>query len=612
MDEPSRTNGLGNSMGPVIDGKTCPHLYLRRVQLSRGKAAYLVKKNGAYAPVSWDEVHSHVLGLFRFFREQKFEAGEKIIIMSQTRSEWAITDIAAQCAGLVTVPIYPSLVAEDCAYIVDHCDARLIFAEDEKQLRKLLDVFGRTREPLPVVTFEEPSTAIEGLTVFSYSELVKSPRDETLNEEFGRSAASIQPSDVFSIVYTSGTTGQPKGAVLTQSNMVSELRATINDLDLSEADLTLTFLPFAHILGRVESLAPLISGATLAFAECNDSVAENAQEVGPTILVSVPRVYEKAFARIQAMVDSGSPLKKKLFTWALGVGREVARARSNRQPLSPLQSLKYQVADRLIFAKVRAKMGGRVRWTVSGGAPLSPDLCEFFHACGVTVLEGYGLTETTAAMCFNRPDDFTFGTVGRPIAGVDLKIDMDGEILVRGTTIFREYYKNPQATREAFTKDGWFRTGDIGEIDGRGNLKITDRKKEIIVTAAGKNIAPQKIENLIKTIRFISNVMVYGDRQRYLVALLTLNEHEISSWARHRGISFSDVNELMACRNVMDLLESEMSQVNGRLASFETVKRFKVLSKDFTIEDGELTPSLKVKRRVVTQRHQGLLNEMYL
>jgi len=324
----------------------------------------------------------------------------------------------------------------------------------------------------------------------------------------------------------------------------------------------------------------------------------------------VPRIYEKIFAKIQTEVAAGSAAKQKVFHWAVAVGKQMANHRSLKQAPSPFLMAKFLLADKLVFKTVREKLGGNIRLTVSGGAPLNRDLCEFFHACGIKVLEGYGLTETTAAIAVNRPDDYRFGTVGRPVGDTEFKIANDGEILARGSLIFREYFKNDEATAETL-QNGWFHTGDIGEIDERGFLRITDRKKELIVTAGGKNVAPQKLENLLKGRRFVSNGLVFGDKMKYLVALVTLNEPEIAKWARDEGMAFGDYSELILSDKVHQIVQGEIAAMNKNLPSYESIKKFKILPRDFTIESGELTPSLKLKRKVCVARYKGEIEAMY-
>lgn len=591
----------------VVDGRNVPEAYLRRIALSPNEPAFWLKKDGKYQPLVWKEVHAWMLGIYEGLSRMGIGKGDAVCIMSGSRPEWLLTDIAVQGLKGIAVPIYHSSSLEDIAYILDHCQAKAVFAEDAAQCEKLAQVF-KKRPALPVIMFQGESHP--GLKVTPMKEFAKLENEKAAHEAFAKTAATIQPNDMASIVYTSGTTGLPKGAVLTHHNFGSELRFVVNEIELYESDVTLTFLPFAHIFGRVESFLPIFAGTSLGFAESINSVSQNISELKPTLLLSVPRIYEKIYAKIISQVESAPPARKKIFYWAVGVGRAMAVHRSLKTTPSPLLWAKFKLADKLVFEKIRNTLGGNIRLTVSGGAPLNRELCEFFHACGIKVLEGYGLTETTAAVAVNRPDDYRFGTVGRPVGDSQFKIAEDGEILVKGSLIFREYYRNDEASGESL-KNGWFHTGDIGEIDAHGFLRITDRKKELIVTAGGKKVAPQKLENMIKARRFMSNGLVFGDKQKYLVALVTLNEPEVTKWASESGIAFSDYAELSKQPKVKEIVETEIAEVNKELASYESIKKFRILPKDFTIESGELTPSLKLKRKVCVERYRSEIDGMY-
>lgn len=594
----------------TVDGKTIADAYVKRIDLSSGKRAVLVKKDGKYQPVTWHEIHAKVTGLANALTKMGMKKGDRICILSQSRIEWMMADLANLCSGFITVPIYQSNIAEDVAYILQHSGAKLIYIEDDTQALKLNEALKLVGMNIPVVSFTPCPSEIQGVKAQLLQDFAQTP-DHDGDVQFRNTAAAIQPDDIATIVYTSGTTGKPKGALLTHRNLASELRAVIQGFELTEEDCTLTFLPFAHILARLESLMPIYSGITLAFAEKIETVPQNIQEVGPTILISVPRIYEKIYAKIKSEVASAPQFNQRVFAWASEIGREKVRLDSEHKAVPLPLLLKYRVADKVVFRKIRAKLGGKIRLSVSGGAPLSADLCEFFHAAGIKIVEGYGLTETTAAITVNRPDDFSFGSVGKPLGDAEIRIAPDGEILVRGSVVFKEYYNNPEATKEVFTNDGWFCTGDIGEITARGFLKITDRKKELIVTSAGKNIAPQKLENLLKGSRFISQAIVFGDKQKYIAALLTLNEPEVMKWAKEQGIHFTQFEELTKEPRVLDMVEAEVHLANGHLASFETVKKFKILPRDLSIETGELTPSLKVKRKVCAQKYKDYVEALF-
>ncbi len=593
-----------------VDGKTVPEAYLRRVDVSPTESIFRHKKDGQYVSVSWTDFHKKVLKVFSYLNGLGLKHEDTACIFSQSSPDWMLIDYASQGCGLVVVPIYHSNSVEDVAYILENSEAKMIFVDDEGCCKKLEEAFKTTKNTIPVVTLFEKTAGSSSFSTKNLSDILNAPEAKGADALFRKMASQVKPESMASIVYTSGTTGRPKGVVLSQSNFTTEARSLAAEMELTNSDDTLTFLPFAHIMGRMESLIPIFSGITLNFAENINTVAQDIGTVGPTILVSVPRIYEKIYSKIQSEVQSQPEIKRNIFQWAMNVGREYVRLKSDKSVIPILLGIKYRIADQLVFAKIRQKMGGKIRITISGGAPLSRELCEIFHACGIRIMEGYGLTETTAAITLNRPEDMCFGTVGRTFANSELKIAEDGEILVRGPVVFKEYYKNPEATKEVF-RDGWFCTGDIGEINDRGFLKITDRKKELIVTSGGKNIAPQKLENALKGSRFISNCMVYGDKQKYIVALLTLNEAEMMKWGKDKGLSFSNYAELSTSKEVTQLLDGEVKTANGQLASYETIKKFSILPADFTIETGELTPSLKVKRKVVTTKYKDYIDKMY-
>lgn len=602
----------GIKMGSgVLDGKTLADVYLKRVEISGDKTAHLVKKDGQYRSLTWNGIHEKVLGIFENYQRLGIVPGDRVCILSNTRSEWNISDLANLVSGVITVPIYQSNTVDDIVYLLEHSTPKLIFAEDDAQVIKLQAAFEKFQKALPIVTFDAKELVREGLSLVSFEQFIRFSGNQSVNQDLKKVSTALTQESPASIVYTSGTTGRPKGVVLSHSNFAAECRAILEVFDLGSDDRVLSFLPNAHILGRVESLMGIFSGWEMAYAENLNSISQNLTEVRPTLLISVPRIYEKVYSKIQSDVASAPPLKQKIFNWSVTVGRQIAKMRSEQFPIPVSLLAKYQIADRLVFSKVRSKMGGRIRMTVSGGAPLAAELCEFFHACGIKILEGYGLTETTAAAAANFPGDYRFGTVGKPLGDTEFKIAPDGEILIRGSVVFKEYYRDPAATKSAFTEDGWFLTGDIGEISDRGFVKITDRKKELIVTSAGKNIAPQKIENLLKSQRFISQVIVCGDKQKFLGALITLNQEEISKWASISGISFSHFEELIKKEPVIKLIGDKVKSVNAQLASFETIKTFKLLPADFTTETGELTPSLKLKRKVILNKYQDYVEELF-
>jgi long-chain acyl-CoA synthetase len=437
-------------------------------------------------------------------------------------------------------------------------------------------------------------------------------RREALQSTLTDRVASTQPNDVASIVYTSGTTGPPKGVVQTHGNHVAALRAAHDSTPMHEGWTHLLFLPLAHSFARLESFLGVHEGLCTAFAENLDKVGDNLREVKPHFICSVPRVFEKVYAKILAGVEAGSPAKRKIFRWAVSVGRDVSRHQQRGQPVPVGLEFKRKVAHKLVFSKLHAALGGRLVWAVSGGAPLARDIAEFFHAAGILLLEGYGLTETCPALTFNRPARYKFGSVGQALPGVELRIAADGEILAKGPNIAtRGYFKQPDATKEVFEADGWFHTGDIGRIDEDGFVFITDRKKDLIVTAGGMNIAPQNVENLLKADPFISQVMVYGDRRPYPVALITINPEELQKFAREQGILATDAAVIVKHPKIVERIGRTVEEKNTQLQSYSKIKKFTVLPADFTLDGGELTPTLKVKRKVVAQKYMDAIEELY-
>lgn len=594
-----------------LDGRSVPEAYLRRIKQNAEQEFCYVKRSGQYETITWKQLHHLVLGTSSGLRSQGLKAGDRVAILSQSVPEWNAVDLATLCSGAVTVPIYPSLLAKEIAYILKDCGATFLFVENETQYAKAVEALKELGKKLPLICFSDSFHEIEGYEVVSFKAFSRLTDKNRAQSDLEAVCQSIEPETLASIVYTSGTTGVPKGVMLSHSNFTDTLRAAVVQVDIEATDCLLTFLPFSHIFGRVESFAPIFCGVKLAFAENIASIPQNILEIRPTYLISVPRIYEKIFAKIQTQVNSTSPQKQKLFWWAVDIGKQVVQLKSENKPVPMVLELKYQVAKRLVLHKISDKMGGKIRLTVSGGAPLNTDLCKFFHACGVRIMEGYGLTETTGPIIANAPEDYRFGTVGKPLQGAEMKIASDGEILLRGPMVFKGYYNNPKATKEVLTEDGWFHSGDIGEIDDRGFLKITDRKKEILVTAGGKNVAPQKLENLLKNAPYISNSIIIGDKQKYLTALITINEEELGQAVKDKGGQFSGVQQLCEHPEALELIQHQVDQINKELASFETIKKFRLLPIDFSIETGELTPSLKLKRRVILEKHKEKIDEMY-
>lgn len=572
---------------------------------------YYYKKEGKWRPVTFREAYEETRATSAGLLALGVEKGERVGIVSETRREWALADMAILSAGGITVGVYPTETAQNTAYILKHSECRFVFIENRKQYEKILSVKDELPElkKLILITPER----IRDERVITLDEL-KEIGERFFNENqkvYEERWNSVKLDDIATIVYTSGTTGPPKGAILTHRNIAAVVQASAEAIPLREDDFGIVFLPLAHVLQRVSGYVGLYTGSVGAFAESIEKIIDNFQELKPTVQSSVPRLFEKFYLRVMSMVEGLPERRKRIFNWALKVGGLVSRLKREKKEIPLLLKLKYKIADQLVFKKIKRVLGGRIRFMVSGAAPISVKILEFFHSIGILILEGYGLTETAAPATVNRIDDYKFGTVGKPLSCSEVKIAEDGEILIRGENVFKGYYKNPEATKEAFTEDGWFKTGDIGIIDEDGFLKITDRKKEIIVTAGGKNIPPQNIENMLKTSPFISNAFVYGDRRKYLTALVTLDEEEVNNYLRTRNIDHNPSIPLLSNPHVQKLIEQEIAQINANLARYEQIKKFRILDKDFGVDSGELTPTMKLKRRVIVEKYKKLLDEMY-
>jgi long-chain acyl-CoA synthetase len=593
-----------------MDGSSIPQVFFDRAAQRGGKAAHLVKRDGVWREISWQELRDLVRHVARGLLTLDLQAGDRVAILSDSRAEWVQCDIGIMAAAGITVPIYASSTPDQAAYILQNSGATAMFIDTSAQLDKILAVRDQVPALKHIVMMTDNPAGTDD-SILKLTDLVQRGRgavdQEAVLEE---RLQGLTPEHEATYVYTSGTTGPPKGVVQTHGNHLFMMESCGAITDLDEGDVNLLFLPLAHSFARLESFLGFYKGWTTAFAESIDALSQNMREVRPMLVMSVPRVYEKVYASVQAGA-AGSAVKQAIFNWCVGVGRQASRLQQQSQPLPLGLSLKRHLAHRLVFSKLHEALGGRLRYFVSGGAPLAREIAEFFHAAGLLILEGYGLTETCPALTANRHDNYKFGTVGLPVPGVELRLSDDGEILARGPNIAIGYYQRPEATAEVFLEDGWFATGDIGEIDADGFLRITDRKKDLLVTAGGKNVAPQNIENLLKGDPLISQAMVYGDRRPFLTAVLTLDMEAATAYARKLGISGDTVAELAENPQIRTLLEGRVERVNQRLAPYESIKKFVIAREDFTEASNELTPTLKVKRQVVTQKYQAELDQLY-
>jgi long-chain acyl-CoA synthetase len=586
-------------------------IFYRAVSSFPKEKHLLYKRDGAWRGIGSAELLSAVEEISMGLRTLGIERGDKVAILSENRPEWALADFAVLCAGAADVPVYPTLSAAQVHYILDDSESKAAFVSTAAQAAKLLEVRPRLGRLAHVIRFE-PAAAPGTISL----EDLRAQGREALAREAGAvraRAAQVSPEDVATLIYTSGTTGEPKGVMLTHGNLTSNVLASARAFpELGPDDVALSFLPLSHSFERTAGHNFMLNlGATIAYAESVEKVPENMLEVRPTVMCSVPRLYEKMYARVREKVASDPPLRQAIFRWALAAGREAFRLQTERRTPGPLLALRLGLAERLVFSRIKARTGGRLRLFISGGAPLAREIAEFFGAVGLRIAEGYGLTETSPVITANRPHWIKPGTVGPPIEGVEVRIAEDGEILTRGPHVMKGYFKQPEASAEAIDAEGWLHTGDIGRLDPDGFLVITDRKKDILVTSGGKNIAPQPIENRIRTSPFVTEVVMVGNKRSFPAALVVPNFTALEGWARSRGIGVSGREELVARPEVVEHYLALIGALTPDLAPFERIKKVALLTREFSQEAGELTPTLKVKRRVVEEKHRAAIDRLY-
>jgi long-chain acyl-CoA synthetase len=595
---------LNTSFGSVVE------MFEHRVGSTPDSIAMWGKKDGEWVEMTWSQVGNRARAIACGLHALGIEAEQRASILCSTRPEWVCVDMGILCAAGCTTTIYPSNSPEECAYILGDSESRFCFAENLEQAEKLRVV----RDQLPHL---QRVIVIDGCEEDDFQLSLESL------EEMGRSWYAAHPSQyetrmhaihseqLATLIYTSGTTGPPKGVMLTHDNWVFESEAMDKLAVLQPDDKQYIFLPLAHAFAKVMEIGFIRLGVPTVLDGDIDNLIENLMETRPTVIGAVPRVFEKAYNKVIAGAKEAGGTKLKIFNWAMRIGREVSALRQAGEEPSGVLAIQYKVANKLVFSKLKARFGGRIKYFVSGGAPLSQDIAEFFHAADILILEGYGLTESSAASFVNQPDNYRFGTVGLPAPGVDVRIAEDGEVLLSGRGIMKGYYNQPLATAAALTEDGWLRTGDIGILED-GFLRITDRKKDIIITAGGKNIAPQNFENSLKALSpWVSQVVMHGDKRPYCVALVSIDEETVRAWAGENGQASGEYAELASNPSVYDLVWADVQALNRKRASYERVKKIALLDHEISQESGELTPTMKVKRRVVEKLNQALLDSLY-
>ncbi len=587
--------------------ETIVAIYAQTMERHGSRKAQTVKVDGKWTHWTWAQVDQKVRALSSALIDLGVQPGDRVALLSENRPEWAWADLAILMTGAVNVPIYPTLTPKQIAFILNDCQAKAAFASTPAQFQKLKEAAAEVPSLELIIHFDG---ALDGAR--SLDELLALGQDRLSAHEgeIAKRQDAIRPDTLSSIIYTSGTTGNPKGVMLSHRNFATNATTVADLVDIQTEDSCLSFLPLSHVLERVAYYVFLFRGAHINYAESIDTVAQNLTEVTPTFLVSVPRLFEKIRARvIDTMAQTGG-VKKALFDWGLRVGGEYHALKAQGQEPGPMLGLEYKLADRLVFSKVRARTGGRLKYCISGGAPLSKEVGLFFKIIGITILEGYGLTETSPVISCNQPTANKIGTVGLPIPHVEVKIAEDGEILARGPNIMLGYFNNPEATQATIDADGWIHTGDIGTLDADGFLAITDRKKEILVLSNGKNVAPAPIENALITSSFIAQAVLVGDNRNFVTALICPNFEALGRWTKEQGVH-GNPTDWIADPKVKELIRSEIDRLTTDYARFEQIKEFVLLREELSQDKDELTPTLKYKRRVILANYAKEIEAMY-
>jgi len=591
---------------------TIAELFLESVERLPEHPAYFDKINGEWQKLTFGEVGQIVENLAFGLAAAGIENGDKVAILSHNQSKWPMADFAITGLGAATVTVYPTLISSQIRYIIENSDTKLIFVEDEEQTAKVLEFLDSTPGLEKIVIMNDKTNDDERF--ISFSELMKIGSEFKTKADFTfrDRAKAVKPDDLLTLIYTSGTTGDPKGVMLSHKNLASNIKAGRQEILITPDDIFLSFLPLSHSFERmVGHLSAFSANSQVYYAESIETVAANMQEVHPTIVVAVPRFFEKVHGRVLDKVSNDPAIRQKIFHWALGVGQKSAKFLTRGKKPTGFLATKFAIADKLVFSKLKERVGGALRFFVSGGAPLSKDIGEFFASANIPILEGYGLTETSPVITVNRTDLFKFGTVGSTIDEVEVKIAEDGEILCKGPNVMLGYYKNQAATDEAIDSDGWFHTGDVGHFDEDNYLIITDRIKNLLVTSGGKNIAPAQLENALIMSKYIEQCVAIGDRRNFVSALIVPMRENLVAWAESEGLSTSDYNNLLNNPAVQGLFDAELAKTMEGFSHYEIIKKFALLPDLWTIESGEITPSLKVKRKVVIEKNAELIESIY-
>ncbi|MCH7612024.1 MAG: long-chain fatty acid--CoA ligase [Candidatus Marinimicrobia bacterium] len=596
---------------------TVPKLFWYNVEHYGSEITAWWKQKGLWESITWKQYGDWSRDIANALLNAGIKRGDKVSILSQTRFEWVVVDLAIMSIGGVTAPIYHSNTEDQVHYIAEHSGSKLVFAEDQEQLDKLLEIWDKLPEIKQIIVFDkyQPKDIpnVTSLSIFR-EEGIQYGKENP--DHFIDKISKGSPEDLISFIYTSGTTGHPKAGMINSRNVLAIVKHLKTMYNMTREDMSIAYLPLAHIAERdLGHFMKLYIGNVTVFAESLEDMPANLRQTGPTVMFGTPRVFEKFYAQIATGIKDATWIQKTLYNWSLKVGRLFVEAKDAGKSPSPFLWIKHKIAHFLIFRKIHDIFGGRIRFMISGAAPISPNIVHFFHWIGLDIYEVYGMTETTGVISANNMGQIKIGSVGQIFPDTEVKIAEDGEILCRGPQNIQGYYGNEDATAELLIKDEngieWLYTGDVGHIDEDGYLFITDRKKDLIITASGKNVAPQNIENLLKTSPYVSQAMVYGDKKPYLTALVTLDEDEIAKFARDRKILYQDLGDLTKKKEIIDLIHHEISTLNRELASYETIKKFYIPEEDFNQDKDELTPTMKVRRKVVTERYKNILENLY-
>ena len=598
-----------------MEEKTINQVFENRAKKYGPRIAIEKKLKGKWESASWEEYYKRAAYVGLALYDMGLKKGDRVSLLSENRLEWLYTDMGVLGAGGCIVPIYPTLIDEEVEYIVSHSESKFMVVENNLQLQKGLYTAKRYPGLQKIIVIDMNGVSANPL-IMSFAELLEKGKNvyDANPGKFKELADSVTQDDLATIVYTSGTTGVPKGAMITHKNVMAVVMALhkIEPHYAYDTDQTVPFLPLSHVFERVAGhFYGMYVGITASYAESLDTILQDIQEKRPTVVLAVPRVLEKVYQRIISQVQEQSPFKQKVFYWGQKVGNKISTLREQKKKPGLLLKLKYKIAYAIIFKKLQNALGGRVRWMTASGAPTAREIILFFNSAGIMVIEGYGMTECCAPATMSNIADYRIGTVGRPLPGVDIKIADDGEILIKGDNVFKGYWKMPEETKDSFTPDGYFMSGDIGVFDDAGFLMITDRKKDLIITSGGKNVAPQKIENLIKSDPLFTQTIVIGDKRKYLTALVNISQEQAERVAKEKGIEFTSFNDLIENERFQKIVEEHIQTCNQKLARYETVKKVGIIRNEFSKETGELTATLKVKRKVVQEKYKSIIDSLY-